>query len=215
MKVFEKFSYCWQSVPLFVPNRPQSRQSERIADGEVECEAVLERGHVVIAAAAGLVRGMDANAEVGTKHEHVHVETQAETGAERNILKEILCRELRTGTQRVFLQQPHIAHVDKQRAVQETEYGEPIFGIQLDFKRTGLVVVAVGRTVGVVAAGTYRPHGESAHRVGTAYVKLFGVWHFGRVAVGMLRTDESPCHNRLSRAHAARVYQLRLRLHKL
>ena len=41
---------------------PRCNQSERVADGEVECKAVLERRHVVIAVAASLVRSMDATA---------------------------------------------------------------------------------------------------------------------------------------------------------
>lgn len=59
---------------LFLVSRWEER-SEGIADGEVESKRVLERGHVVVAALAGVIRSVDANAEVTADDEHADVET--------------------------------------------------------------------------------------------------------------------------------------------
>ncbi len=53
--------------------------SERVADGEVECQGVFERRHVVVAAPAGVVGCVYAHSEVGPHHEYAYV--KAQTGA--------------------------------------------------------------------------------------------------------------------------------------
>ncbi len=45
-------------------------QSEWVTDGEVECERLAEGCHVVVAATAGVVGGVEPYAEVGAYHEH-------------------------------------------------------------------------------------------------------------------------------------------------
>ena len=44
---------------------------EWVADGEVEAEAVFETWYVEVAALACIVGGVNADAQVGTKHEHI------------------------------------------------------------------------------------------------------------------------------------------------
>ena len=62
--------------------------SEGVADGEVEGEGVLEGGEVEVAALAGVVGGVEADAEVGAENEHGYVETEADAGAEGDVLQE-------------------------------------------------------------------------------------------------------------------------------
>lgn len=62
--------------------------SEGVTDGKVEGQGVLEGCHVVVAALAGVVGGMDSDAEVGAEYEHGDVETKSHTGAEGDVLEE-------------------------------------------------------------------------------------------------------------------------------
>ena len=48
--------------------------SDGVADGEVEVEGLPEGFHVVVAAVAGVVGSVDADAEVAAKHQHTNVE---------------------------------------------------------------------------------------------------------------------------------------------
>ena len=49
------------------------RLSERITDGDMKAEAVPETAHIVIAAAACVVRRMDADTDVESENEEVKV----------------------------------------------------------------------------------------------------------------------------------------------
>lgn len=87
--------------------------SEGVADGEVEGEGFAEGFHVVVAGAAGVVGGVDADAEVAAHHEHADVEAQAGAGAEGDVAQEGGGLELAAGTQGVVFQQPDVAGVDE------------------------------------------------------------------------------------------------------
>ena len=113
---------------------PVVNRSERVAYGKVEGKAVFKRSHIVVTAASGFIRSMDADAKVGTQHQHVHVEAQTYAGAHSYVVKEIASSELRTRALLVFLQQPHIAHVEEYSPVQEPENGKTVFGIQFKFE---------------------------------------------------------------------------------
>lgn len=52
------------------PTHSPAASSEGIAYGEVEGHGFAEGFHVVIAVLAGIVGGMDTDAEVGTDHKH-------------------------------------------------------------------------------------------------------------------------------------------------
>ena len=54
---------------------------ERIADGKVEGEAILELGYVVVTPAARLVRCVDADAKIAANHQHTDVHSEANAGA--------------------------------------------------------------------------------------------------------------------------------------
>ena len=54
---------------------------EGVADGQVEGEAVLEARNVVPAPVGGLIGQVEPDAQVGTNHQHLHVEAQSEAGA--------------------------------------------------------------------------------------------------------------------------------------
>ena len=56
-------------------------RSEGVADGQVEAEAFLEGGEVEIAAFAGVVGGVQPDAEVAAQHEHGDVDSQTHAGA--------------------------------------------------------------------------------------------------------------------------------------
>lgn len=117
--------------------------SEGVADGEVEGEGVLEGGEVVVAGFAGVVGGMEADAEVGAEHQHGDVEAQSEAGAEGYVLEEGRCLELAAGTQRVFLQQPYVTGIEKQGAMHGADDGEAVFDVEFKLEGTGLIEVSV------------------------------------------------------------------------
>ena len=137
--------------------------SERVADGEVEGEGFAEATHVVVAALARVVGGVDTYAEVAADNEHADVEAQAYTGAEGEGAQESLGLERASGTHGVVFEQPYIAGVNKERAMERAHNGEAIFYIGLEFKCTRAVEV-VFRLSGrcLVAARTYRADRKGA-----------------------------------------------------
>lgn len=50
-------------------------KSEWVAYGKMECEGILEFGHVVVATLAGVIRGVYAYTKVAAHHEHADVHT--------------------------------------------------------------------------------------------------------------------------------------------
>lgn len=124
--------------------------SEGVTDGKVEGQGVLEGCHVVVAAFAGVVGGMDSDAEVGAEYEHGDVETESHTGAEGDVLEECGGFQLPAGAEWVFLQQPDVARVDEYGAVERADYREAVFGVKLELECTCLVEIAVA----LVSGGT-------------------------------------------------------------
>ena len=88
--------------------------SERIADGQVEAQAVLEAGDVVITLFVRIRIGrVQADAEVGADDQNADVITQSEARAQGDLVQEALPFQLRAGAFGVVLQQPDVAGVEE------------------------------------------------------------------------------------------------------
>lgn len=77
---------------------------EGVADGEVEGHGFPEIGEVVVAFFAGVVGGVEADAEVATEDEHADVEAEAYSGAEGEVLEEGAGTQCAAGTGGVGLE---------------------------------------------------------------------------------------------------------------
>ena len=188
---------------------------EGVADGQVESQGVAERGHVVVASAAGVPRGVDADAEVGADHEHADVEAQTGSGAEGKVAQERAGAQCAAGTLRIRLEQPHIAGIEEYGAVERAEDREAVLGVELDLKRTGLVEVAVGggwRMIATRTDGTYR---ESAYGVGATHPELLTVGYLRGITVSMRSAYSRTAHEPVVAKQTVAVDQLRGCLDKL
>ena len=65
-----------------------AKVSEGVTDGEVESERITEGCHIVVSAAAGVVRRMQAYAQIGAYHEHRDVEPQTAACTQREVFEE-------------------------------------------------------------------------------------------------------------------------------
>ena len=72
--------------PLSFQPFTTKRCLERVANGEVQAEAVLKALDVIKARFGGLVGRVQGNAHVRAQHQKVEVVTQTGTRAERNVL---------------------------------------------------------------------------------------------------------------------------------
>lgn len=191
--------------------------SEGIADGQMEGQGVAERRHVVVAFAAGVVRGMDAYAEVGANDEDVDVEPQAGACAEREVAQERRSAQAAARTQFVVLEQPYVACVEEYCTVQGTEDGEAQLGVSLELECARAVEILLGRAFrGAVAAGADAAHRECTDAVGSAYIELLGVRNFGGVAVGMRCSGRHAADEPyVSGGDASAPHELHLSLDKL
>lgn len=72
--------------PLSFQPFTTKRSLERVANGEVEAEAVLKALDVIKARFGGLVGRVQGNAHVKAQHQKVEVVTQTGTRAKRNVL---------------------------------------------------------------------------------------------------------------------------------
>ena len=159
----------------------------------MERKGFLETGHIEIAALASIVGGMDTNTQVGTHHEHGHIKAQAQARSQRQFVKEILHLQLTTGTAFIILQQPDVAGIKEDSAVEITQDWETVLDIGLKLECTRLVVIAIRHTVRVMeTAGTQCAHSKSPHRVGATHIELFPIRHLVAVAVGMGRSQHHP-----------------------
>ena len=150
----------------------------------MEGKGILEFGHVVVAALAGFVRGMDTYAEVAAHHEHADVEAQTHAGAEGYVLEKCGGFQLAAGTFGVVFEQPHVAGIEEHCAMYRPEDREAVFKVHLEFECSGLVEVAVDLIAGhAVAAGAEAADGKCADGVGATDVELFAVGHLRGVAV--------------------------------
>ena len=75
-------------MPFFGRHILLNYLSERVAYGEVERQGFAERFHVVVAAFARVVGGVDADAEVAAHNEHAYVETKPDAGAQGKVAEE-------------------------------------------------------------------------------------------------------------------------------
>lgn len=78
--------------------------SEGVADGQMEGEGVFEGGHVVVAGAAGVVGGVDADAEVAADNEDADVDAKPYAGAERQIAQKGFGAQFTTRAQGIFFE---------------------------------------------------------------------------------------------------------------
>lgn len=108
----------------------------------MEGQAVFELGDVVVSALACIVGGMDANAQIGTNHDHAHVKSQTQTSAHSQLVEEFLHSQLAALALGVILEQPHIASVEKYGSVQVAQYREAVLPVVFKFESASLVIVA-------------------------------------------------------------------------
>lgn len=158
----------------------------------MESQPVLETLNVVIAPPVGVRIGrVDADAEVGAQHQVADVVAQAESRAEGDLVPESPPLEFGARPQGVVLQQPDVARIEEQSAVEASHDAEAEFDVGLELEVARLIQVAVaiarGRTV---ASRADRPHGEGADAVGAADVELLAVGHHLGVAVGIPHPHE-------------------------
>ena len=107
------------------------------------CKSIPEIGYVVVAALACVVRRVQGNSEVDTHDKEIKVVAESESGVKGYLLGKFAQLELSSGAALLFLQQPHIAGIYKQCAVQVAEHVETVFGVCFKFQGTGLVKVRV------------------------------------------------------------------------
>ena len=170
----------------------RSGRLERIPDGQVESETVLETGNVVVALLVRVrIGGVQADAEVGADDQVADVVAQSEARSQRDVVQEAFPFEFGPGTFGVFLQQPDVSGVEEDGPVEPAHDAEAVFDVGFQFKVARLVEVAVAVVRGrAVAARAERPDGEGADAVGAADVELFAVRHHLRIAIGVARADE-------------------------
>lgn len=161
----------------------------------MEGEGAAEGGHVVVAASAGVVGGVDAYAEVAAYDHHAEVETEPDAGAEGEVAQEGGGAELAAGAVGIVLEQPHVARIDEYGTVERSGDWEAEFHVGFEFECAGLVeVVAAGGFGRAVAAGAYGTYGEGSDGVGSSYPELFAVGDLGGVAVGVGGSDGHAAH---------------------
>ena len=164
--------------PLFI----NMLSLERVADGEVQAHAVLEAGNVVPAAAASVVRRVQADAHVETDDDEVEVVAQARARADSQ-LAEVLGVELTAGAVGVFAREPHVAGIEEHRAVEAAEEPRAQFDVGFKFHVARLVHIGVFAVGGTEVAWADAAHREGTHAVGTAHIELFGIGRAEGIAV--------------------------------
>ena len=130
---------------------------------------------------------MEADAAVEAEDEEVQVVTQAEAGAQGDLFGKFLQREGSVGASCIGAEQPDVARIEEDGAVEVGDEVEAVFyiGFQADVAhvvdKAVLVSLSVGRgiTTGADTAG-----GEGTDAVGTTDVELLGVGGGEHVAVG-------------------------------
>ena len=137
-------------------------------------EAVFEWVEVEVSAAAGVVWGVEPEAEIDAQDKYSEVVAHSEACVQRYLLGECIETELSAWAFFVFLQQPDVSSIDEKCSVKVGYYPEPVFGVHLELECSCLVEVGVAvDVVGAVAAGAYGAHGEGAEAAGAADIELF------------------------------------------
>ena len=127
----------------------------------MEGECLLE-GDVEIMVRAVVIRGVETIAEITAKHKHPDVDSQSDSGAEREIPQKSLAAQFASGACRIILEKPDIAGIQEYGTVQDTDYREPVFGVQFQFECSCLVEIPVLHVCWrAVTSRSERPHGES------------------------------------------------------
>lgn len=113
------------------------------------------------------------------------VETQTNTVGHGYLFVEILETKQAAGLVGVAFDGPHVAGVDKERALEHPEQ----FAAQLERQQHGYVAALVYEVgdvvVAVERAGAERAHAPAAHRVGAAGIEPFLERDHRRVAIGV------------------------------
>ena len=165
-------------VNFFIRQVYQTNRLERISDGQVKSECLLER-NIEISVYAGVIRGMQTISEVTSDHHDTDIDPKADAGSECDILKESRTFEQASRAQGVAFEKPDVAGIKEDSAVQNAYDGEPVFHIHFELERTRLVEIAVALAHGwTVAAGADGAHRERADGVGSSDVELLGVGYF-------------------------------------
>ena len=107
---------------------------KRVADGEMQGQAVLELADIVISVTIEFRRIMEADAAVEAEDEEVQVVTQAEAGAQGDLFGKFLQREGSVGASCIGAEQPDVARIEEDGAVEVGDEVEAVFyiGFQAD-----------------------------------------------------------------------------------
>ena len=150
-------------------------ESERIANGKVETEAVLEFAHIVVGRFACVVGGMNAYTEVETEDEELEVVADTKACAHCHGLEETTITEATTRVLVIAVHEPHIACIEEECALKGVDQGETILGIHLQLGVARLVKVSATPRGVLIATRADAAHGEGTDAVGTADVEEFAV----------------------------------------
>ena len=109
----------------------------------MEAQTVFELRNVVITALLGLVRDMKPDSAIDAHHDELQIITQTDTRPQSKVFQEIPPFQLPARTIRVLMNQPDIAGIQENRAIQSGKNRETIFQIRLEFQVSGLVYIAI------------------------------------------------------------------------
>lgn len=126
---------------------------------------------------------MEGYAEIEAEYEELEVVAETETCAEGELVEQVLGTELASRVGVVGAEEPHVACVEEECAVEVADDVEPVFGVCLKLDVASLVEVCASACAVVVTARTYGSYSEGAYAVGSAHVEEFAVGGNGCVAV--------------------------------
>ena len=86
---------------------------ERIADGKMEAEPVLELRDVIIPTLACIVRSMQGNTQIQTKYQEFQIVAHTHTGTQSYALGKIAQGKLSARTTLFLTEQPYITRIEE------------------------------------------------------------------------------------------------------
>ncbi len=105
---------------------------------------ICRRRAFEVAAFAGVVGGVEGVAEVAADDHHAEVKAESYACAEGYVVEEGGGFQRAAGAVGVVFEQPDVAGIEEECAMERTDDGETQLGVELELEGTCLVKVAVG-----------------------------------------------------------------------
>ena len=160
----------------------------------MESQTFTETIHIIIPGLVVVIRCVQAYTHIDTQYQETYIISQPDSRTKSNIPPKCFSIERTTGSAFFGFEQPNVSGIEKDCSLQISQNRESQLDIAFEFEITRLVEISIGIAFRrSITSGAYRTYGKSPYTIGSAYIELFAIRQYGRIAVSPTGPNQKTC----------------------